>query len=165
MFWSASIVRIWHTEGIVSMCGSRGETRGPAPTPPWKPQKYRVSLQYWSGSPEKSRSYKATKPAFNVWLSSACQRNAILPASETPFKWRFAGGSMMTSFKCYLALVNTILVLFNKKNVIRIGPRLAKLSGSRMVSSSEEAALIVDNVDMQEPYINGLDRDSAWRVL
>ena len=28
--------------------------------PPEKSQKYRVSLQYWSGSPEKSQSYQAS---------------------------------------------------------------------------------------------------------
>ena len=36
---------------------------------------YRVSKQYWSGSPEKK--HKATKPTFNVGSSSACQGNAI----------------------------------------------------------------------------------------
>ena len=35
--------------------------------PPEKSQKYRVSYQYWSGSPE---NHKATKPAFNVGPSS-----------------------------------------------------------------------------------------------
>ena len=39
--------------------------------PPEK--KYRVSLQYWSGSPE---NHKAFRPAFNVGPSSARQRNA-----------------------------------------------------------------------------------------
>ena len=33
------------------------------------------------------KNHKATKRAFNVGPSSACQR--------TPFKWRFAGGPMM----------------------------------------------------------------------
>ena len=37
--------------------------------------KYRVSLQDWSGSPEKSQKYL---PAFNVGSLSVCQRNAIL---------------------------------------------------------------------------------------
>ena len=35
---------------------------------PEKSQKYRVSEQYWSGSPE---NHKAAKPAFNVGPSSA----------------------------------------------------------------------------------------------
>ena len=34
------------------------------------------------------KNHKATKPTFNVGQSSA-------PVSETPFKWRFAGGPMM----------------------------------------------------------------------
>ena len=29
-------------------------------TPPEKSQKYRVSLQYWAGSPKKSQSYQAS---------------------------------------------------------------------------------------------------------
>ena len=37
--------------------------------------------------PDPLKNHKATKPAFNVGQSSACQRNAI--------KWRFAGGPMM----------------------------------------------------------------------
>ena len=45
---------------------------------PEKSQKYRVFLQYWSGSPE-----KATKSALNVGPSSARQRNAISIA----FRW------------------------------------------------------------------------------
>ena len=54
-------------------------------TPSGKIQKYRVPLQYWSGSPE---NHKATNPAFNV--------SHHRPASETPLKWRFAGGPLMT---------------------------------------------------------------------
>ena len=46
-------------------------------TPPEKSQKYRVSKQYWSGSPVKLQSYQATKPAFKVGQSLARQRNAI----------------------------------------------------------------------------------------
>ena len=33
---------------------------GTDPPPPEKSQKYRVSLQYWSRSPEKSQSYQAS---------------------------------------------------------------------------------------------------------
>ena len=54
------------------MGGSRGG-RGPDPPPrPEKSQKYRISLQYWSGSPEKSQSCQAS---INVRPSSARQRN------------------------------------------------------------------------------------------
>ena len=52
--------REWTTSksspGWLSMCGSRGGTGGPDPPPPEKSQKYRDSLQYWSGFPEKSVS-------------------------------------------------------------------------------------------------------------
>ena len=55
------------------MRGSRGGTGGPDP-PPEKSQKHRISKQYWTRSPG---ILKTTKPAFNVWPSSARQRNAI----------------------------------------------------------------------------------------
>ena len=53
--------------------GDRG-SGPPPPPPPEKSQKYRISLQYWTGSPG---ILKTTKPAFNVGPSSARQRNAI----------------------------------------------------------------------------------------
>ena len=37
---------------------------------------------------------------------------------------------MIAHFLCYLALVSTITKQNKKKNVIRVGPPLAKLSGS-----------------------------------
>ena len=40
--------------------------------------------EYWSGSTEKSQSYEVSNHR---------------SASEMPFKWRFAGGSMMAHFK------------------------------------------------------------------
>ena len=43
-------------------------TGSPDPLPLEKSQKYWISLQYWSGSPE---NHKAIKPAFNVGPSSA----------------------------------------------------------------------------------------------
>ena len=47
-------------------------------------QKYRVLKQYWSGSPEKSQLPIHHSIMGHHW-----------PASETPFKWRFAGGPLM----------------------------------------------------------------------
>ena len=46
-------------------------------TPPEKSQKYRVSKQYWSGSPDKLQSYQATMSAFKVGQSLVRQRNTI----------------------------------------------------------------------------------------
>ena len=67
------------------MRGSReGETGRPDPTP-LKITKIRVPYKYWSGSKGKSQSYQA---GIQCWAT-------IGPASETPFKWRFAGGAMM----------------------------------------------------------------------
>ena len=48
-------------------------------------------------------------------------------ASETPFKWRFAGGPMIARLKCYL---DPPTPLKKKKNVVKVGPPLTKLSGS-----------------------------------
>ena len=71
----------------INMGGPRGGTGGP--DPPWiKSQKYRVSKQYWSGSPEKSQGYKAN---IHGW--------AII---GTPAKRRFAGGTMMARLSWYL---------------------------------------------------------------
>ena len=42
--------------------------------PPGKSQKYKISYQYWSGSP---KNRKATKPAFNFGPLSASQRHGI----------------------------------------------------------------------------------------
>ena len=48
-------------------------------------------------------------------------------ASETPFKWRFAGGPMFAQLLWYWdPLYPTQL----KKNVVKVGPPLTKLSGS-----------------------------------
>ena len=84
--------------------------------PPSIPRKYRGSLQYWSGSPEKSQSYQ---PAFNVGPSSARQRNAVSMA----FSWRADDGPIKAVF-------GSSIPQLTKKNVIRVGPPLTKLSGS-----------------------------------
>ena len=56
------------------------------------------------------------------------------PASETPFKWRFAGGPMMALFKCYLDPLcphrKKKKKKKKKKKLVRVGPPLAKFSGS-----------------------------------
>ena len=67
----------------------RGETAGPDPPPPEKSQKYRV---FSNTGPLKN--HKATKPAFNVGLSSARQRNAILMV----FRWRADDGPILVVF-------------------------------------------------------------------
>ena len=41
------------------MCGARGVGGTGGPDPPGKITKYRVSEQYWSGSPEKSQGNQA----------------------------------------------------------------------------------------------------------
>ena len=56
---------------------------------PEKSQKYRVSLQYWSGSPKQK---KATKPAFNVGPSSACQQSQFNGVSLAGRCWPIYSG-------------------------------------------------------------------------
>ena len=106
------------------MGGSRGGGGGGGgaggPYPPEKSQKYRVSLQYWSGSPE---NHKTNKSAFNVGPSSARQRNAISMACcrqdyDGPFLAVFRS-SIPSSTKEK-----------KRKKVIKFGPPLTKLSGS-----------------------------------
>ena len=64
----------------------RGSRRGEAggPDPPDKSQKYRVSLAILVRIPCKSTKL----PSQHSMLGQH------RPASETPFKWRFAGGPM-----------------------------------------------------------------------
>ena len=87
--------------------------------PPEKSQKYRVSEQYWSGSPEID---KLTKPAFNCGSLSARQRKAILMA----FCWRSNDGLLIVIFGSSLS--SSIKEKQNKKHV-KDGPPLTKLSG------------------------------------
>ena len=64
------------------------------PDPPEKSQKYRISEQYWSGSP---KNRKATKPAFNGG-PLARQQNAISKA----FRWWADGGPFLVAFRSSL---------------------------------------------------------------
>ena len=57
LIWVHSVCNTWEgPEGG----GGGDRVRHSDPTPPEKSEKYRVSLQYWSGSPEKSQSYQAS---------------------------------------------------------------------------------------------------------
>ena len=67
--------------------------------------------------PDPLKIHKATKPAFNVFLSN--HRHV----SVTPFKWCFAGGPMMA----------LLFPSSTKKKTVKVGPPLTKLSGSAHV--------------------------------
>ena len=69
------------------MGGSRGDGGGAggADSPPPEKSQKKEFLSKTGLDPSENR--KATKLAFNV--------GPYLPTSETPFKWRFAGRSMM----------------------------------------------------------------------
>ena len=70
-----------------------GGDRGPPPPPP-RHVKYHKNIGFPSNTrPDPLKNHKVTKPAFNVGPSSD---------SETPFKWRFAGGSMLARLWWYL---------------------------------------------------------------
>ena len=62
------------------------------------------------------KNHKATKPAFNVGH-----------ASETPLKWRFAGGRFAGGPMIYLDPLSPHQL---KKNVVKVGPPLTKVPGS-----------------------------------
>ena len=83
-FFSIPILKIHQEKQLNLLCADPEGGRGFGS--PGKSQKYRVSKQYWSRS---LKNLKATMPAFIVGPSSH--------ASETSFKWRFAGEPMMAS--------------------------------------------------------------------
>ena len=87
--------------------------------------KNRVSLQYWSGSPE---NHKATKPALNDSILGHHR-----PASETPFPWRADGGSFIAVFGSSLPSQKNN----NNKKTFVIAP-LEKLSGSAHVDTGSD---------------------------
>ena len=85
-----------------------------------------------SGPPEKSQ---------NIWVLSNTgpdprtitklpSQHSMLGhhrhASETPFKWRFAGGPMMARLKLHLDSPSP----HQLKTLVKVGPPLIKLSGS-----------------------------------
>ena len=72
--------------------------------------------------PDPLKNHKATKPAFNVGPSSARQRNAISMA----FNWRADDGPIKAVFGSSIPHQ----LKKQKKNVIKFGPPLTKLSGS-----------------------------------
>ena len=71
---------------IQSWADTEGGTGGPDPPPPLKNHKNIGFLCNTGLDPLKN--HKATKPAFNIV-------GQHLPARETPFQWRFAGGLMV----------------------------------------------------------------------
>ena len=75
-----------------SKCGTCMDPEGGqgVQTPP-TPLKNHKNIGYLGTTgPDSMENYKATKPAFHVGHHGH--------ASQTPFKWRFAGGPMMARF-------------------------------------------------------------------
>ena len=77
------------------MCGSRGGGGDRGSGLPRKSRKYRVSYQYWSGSPS---NHKAT----NVGPSSARQQNAIVMV----FPWWAKDCPLIVVFGSFLSSPN-----------------------------------------------------------
>ena len=94
-----------------SMRGSRGGNRGSGYPPPEKSQKNAGFLS--NTGPDPLKNHKATKPD-SMWRRHR-------HASETPFKWRFAGP--------VIELFGLSHKKQNKKRC-KVGPSLTKLSGS-----------------------------------
>ena len=89
----------------------RGD-REPGPPPPIPLKNHKnMGLSSKTGL-DPLKNHKAT--SIQCWA-------IIGSASETPFKWRFAGGLMMARLSPHLK---------RKKNVVKVGPPLTKLSGS-----------------------------------
>ena len=91
-----------------------GETGGPDPLKNHK----NIGLLRNTG-PDPLKNHKATKPAFNVGPTSASQRNPI----ELVFCWQADDGPLIVLFGSFLPSST-------KKKVVKVGPPLAKLSGS-----------------------------------
>ena len=87
--------------------------RGSGPPPPLKNHKNKGFLSNTGPDPLKIEKL----PSQHSMLG----HHRPAPISETPFKWRFAGGRMVARFKCYWDSLST-----HKKRC----QRLAKLSGS-----------------------------------
>ena len=99
------------------MGGFRGAAGGPDPLPQ-KNHKYRGVL--CNTGPDPLKNHKATKPAFKLWPASARQWNAISMA----FRWRVDDNPFIVIFGF------SITSSTEKKNFIKFGPPLTKLSGS-----------------------------------
>ena len=102
------------------MCGSTGGDRGSGP-PPGKSQKYSF--------------FSNTGPDPLKIVKLSCQQSILghfRHASETPFKWRFAGGPMMAHLSLFLDHSSPYQLKKQQKNV-KVGPPLTKLSGSAHV--------------------------------
>ena len=72
--------------------GSRGGGEGQGVRIP--PEKHKNIRFLCNTGPDPLKNYKATKPAFNVWPSSARQRDAISLA----FRWRADDGLIKAVF-------------------------------------------------------------------
>ena len=103
---------------VPGMYGSSGGggTGGPD-GPPLKSQKYRVSLQYWYGSPEKSQS-KLARIQCSFIIGSPAKRH--LNGISLEGRW----------WPAYSVIWIIPLLIKLKKSVLKIGPPLTKLSGS-----------------------------------
>ena len=91
---------------------------------PRNPLKNHKNIEF-SGSPE---NRKATMPALNVGPSSAHQRNAIQWGHLMVFRWRAGDGPLIVVLGSPLPLPAKNIK--EKKNVVKVGPPLTKLSGS-----------------------------------
>ena len=98
----------------------RGKAGGPDLPPP-PPRNHKAIGCLSNTGPDPLKNHKATKPALTVRSSSACQRNSI------PFKWLFAFWPALSG-NWILSTPPPPLQL--KKDVVRVGPPLTKLSGS-----------------------------------
>ena len=80
------------------MGGSRGGGRGSGPPLPEKSQHYKVSQQYWSGSPGKSQGYQAS---IQCWAMNGT-------SGKRHFKGVCCGGPSLARLWWYLVVTPLI---------------------------------------------------------
>ena len=118
---------------VKHMCGSRGETGGPDP-----PLKNYKSIGFSSNTgpdPLKNRSYQASIQSWSI-IGTPAKRHLMA------FRWRADDGPLI-----YLDPPSPHqLKKQNKKNVVKVGPPLTKLSGS-----AHETKLIVMITFISDP--------------
>ena len=101
---------------------ARTNKKSPDPPPPLKNHK-NIGLLSTTG-PDPLKNHKASKPASMLGHHPH--------TSEPPFKWRFAGGPMMALQKIAFgsSTPSSRKNKTTKKNVVKVGPPMTKLSGS-----------------------------------
>ena len=112
--WALLLIHVLISCEQTSMCTTyiscadpKGVGTGVPDPPPWKITKYRVSQQYWSGSPEKSKSYQASVQCWAI-IGTPAKRNlngVSLAADDGPILVVFGSTHQLKNVKVGLPLI------------------------------------------------------------